>query len=228
MNKIDSLIKSYEEITHDKATKQMKINSLIESGVQEEGVINFLMKMKNGVLTKMTLALDGADEESDVLITLRLLSTQEFTDINDVLSQKKYPTVWDFNKARAAKILACASKPYVCPEATTFANPPLSEQVFLSLPPMLLTMLITKYEAFERKYSPLIEDLTQQDMDELLKILDEMDEDGVAKGTPEKELVKKKLDMLNSLDFTAMCLMLISTHKKLKNLTQQTDQLFTQ
>jgi hypothetical protein len=223
MANLDKLVKAYEEITHDKANSQVKKLSIIESGIVDEGAINFLMKLKNGPLTKMQITLDNQDE-SDTVITLRLLSTAETILIDEEIANCTFATPWIAAKMRIAKTLSCATKDY-CSSEKNYSTPKYSEKEFLYLTPRVLNWLNIKYDQFIEKYSPRPEDLTDEDLTNIVKSLDKLDESGVLSGTPMEEVERKKLDLLTLLDFTTMSETLIFMHNQLKTIKEQTAQL---
>lgn len=225
MSKLDKLVKAYEEVTHDKSDINVRKLSIIESGITDEGAINFLMKLKNGPLTKMQITLDNQDG-SDTVITLRILSTAERILIEDELTNTKFATPWIASKMQIVKTLACASKEY-CSSDKNYATPKYKETDFLYLSVEMLNWLSAKYEQFCQKYAPRPEDLTDEDLTNIVSALDKLDQSGVLANTPAEEVERKKHDLLTLLDFTTMRETLIFMHNQLKTIKQQTAQLLT-
>lgn len=224
-NNFDKFVKRIEETEHSEAPEQYKKNSIIDSGVTEEGEINYLMKLRKGCLNKMELTLDNIDG-SDTVVPLRLLSTAEMIQIEDDIAGRKFSNDWTREKTRLAKTLSVASQPY-CSPAKNKVDPVVSEAGFLYLPVHLLIWLGQKYEEFKNKYAPRPEELTEDDIKHIISTLDNLDYNGVKQGVSAEEIRRKKLDLLTLLDSTTMLETLIIMQEQLKTNKQQMAQLLT-
>ncbi len=225
MSGFDKFVKNISEIGHEDATDQNKKRSIIESGVINEGEINYLMKLRKGCLNRMQLALDNMDG-SDTIVDLRILSTAEVIAIEDEIASRQFSNDWTREKTRIAKTLSVATQPIPSPTKQKI-EPVISEAGFLYLPVYLLNWLGKKYEEFKAKYSPRPEDLTDDDIKNIIKTLDNLDENGVKLGSSVEEVRRKKLDLLTLLDFTTMCEVMITMQEQSRTIKQQTAQLLT-
>lgn len=224
--KFDKFVKGITEIPHQEAAEGDKKRSVIDSGITNEGEINFLMKLRNGCLNKMQLTLDNLDG-SDTVITLRLLSTAETIAIEDDIASRKFSNAWTRERTRIAKTLSVASQPYASPYKQK-VDPVVSEQGFLYLPVHLLNWLARKYEDFKTRYSPRPEELTDEDIQNIINTLDKLDENGVREGLSAEESRRKKLDLLTLLDSTTMYEVLITMQEQSMTLKQRTAALLTE
>lgn len=201
----ESLFKVVQEINSDEVPRNTKLKSLIESGV---GAIDSLLKMKNGCLTSIKLALDG-DNCGDCIYTFRLLTSQEEYDIFDKLAATGLSYLDLRYKIKyAALTLSAASR--LTPTLNE-EEPQLSVKALMWIPKYMLLDLAQRYDEFVQKYSPKLEHLTQQDMDDCIKMIQECEDD------------VKKYVLLNGWSLKVTQDLLISSTKQLEKLTKQVE-----
>lgn len=220
-DKADKLIKivSGNETTHEQQSSSIKQKSLIETGVPLE-IAKTLKKIKNGVLTKITLGISCGkkDDANEVHYDFRLLSSQEECDIDDEMEALGYkPLSLRYNLYYLSKVLSCATKSI--PSLLSFEQPELSEAIIRNaLPTSVLLALGNHYLEFKRKYSPSIERFTEAQINEVLEGLTAIDN-----ASNEELALIKKSDSLLNLNFSQMLDIVISSHKRLATFTKLLD-----
>ncbi len=203
-----NILKVVEETTHADQPKGDKIKSLVECGAT---AIDSLLKMKNGPLTKIKLALDH-HPESEVIGTFRLLTPQEEYEILDKMSESKLSYLDIRYKIKHAALTL--SKASQAVPSQKFDTPSYSEtDLMCSGTVDSLIVLGLKYQEFKDKYSPKLESLTQEQIDKAIKMIEESEDD------------IKKSDLLNGWSLRATQEVLIDSVKKLTSVTKQMEAL---
>lgn len=206
IDKIKQSLAIKEVIEHKDQPTSLKEISLIETGIQGE-MVSKLLKMKSGILTTMTLALDFVDD-SDCLIRLRLLSADEILRIEQEMADSKliYGTL-SYKIRHSAKRIALASTRIATDnEINKVDSLTLTESELLKIASVeVLTALDTKYLQFMDKYSPKLEELSQEQVDEVIEELVMMDEHQLGKSE----------DLLNGLSYQQMREIILGYNKKL-------------
>ena len=190
-DKIQNLIKASKILEHNKQPKiAMKKKSLIECGIDKKAV-DFLVNLRKGPLTTITMYLDD-DPEGDCGISFRLLTAQEGLDLELEMDKltKDYGFTYlsvAYNIYYASKLLAKASK--LSPSTNEVAEitqnqPVLTEEALRNaIDTDTLIALGRKYMEFRDTYSPKLEEVTQEQIDEVVAELD------VCEDSPEKKLL---------------------------------------
>lgn len=208
-NTLKSILKVVEEVKHENQPRGKKLKHLIESDIKDS--IDTVLKMKNGILTTVKLALDH-DPNSDVIAEFRLLSAEEEYEILDAMAETGLsPLDTRYRLKFAALTLSKAS----CPSPNqTFNSPSFSVKTLMAIETMeSLLALGLKYQEFKDKYSPKLESLTEEQIDHAIKMIEE------------SESEVKKLDLLNGWSLKATQEVLINSVTKLTNVTRQLEAL---
>ena len=190
-DKIQNLIKASKILEHNKQPKiAMKKKSLIECGIDKKAV-DFLVNLRKGPLTTITMYLDG-DPEGDCGMSLRLLTAQEGLELElemDKLTKEHgfaYLSL-AYNIYYSSKLLAKASRlsPSTNEIAEITQNQPVltEESLRKALDTDTLIGLGLKYMEFRATYSPKLEEVTQEQIDEVVAELDACED------SPEKKLL---------------------------------------
>jgi len=215
--KLQNLIKTFKEQSHSDASKGEKSLLFAESGLKGD-TLKWMMGLKYGKLTHTTLALDGA-EDSDVLMNLRLLDSQETIAIEEqmlkLVNDKGFmPFSLAYNLSKTAKILSLANKSATSAKINDIE---LTEQEFLTaIPPEMLLAIGAKYSDFVRKHSPATDEFTQDIFNEIMNKLNECDGD-----------LGKLRTTLAGLSFALTVEMVVELFLQTKDLTKRLDSCFT-
>lgn len=194
--KLKAILEAKNIILHANAPEQAKKKSLLECGITDDSKVSFLLKMKHGVLTTMTMSLDGVDEDSDNIVKFRLLSVTEELEIIEEMRKehsKLTPIDFDYKYYKALKTISKASKSI--PSKIEFNQPEFNEKElkeFLTVGQ--LAYLEQKYLEFKQAFSPQLDTLT---VDEISQVV----EDLIQESEGNTDNVKKPLDMLSGLSY---------------------------
>ena len=222
LSKIQSLIKASKILEHKDVSNGLKKKSLIESGIKDKGAIDFLLKLKRGALSTVTLYLDEV-ENSDCAINFRLLTAQESLDIE--VSMVQLEKEYNINRTSIiysiyfiSKTLSQASKKLPANESFINTQPELSESDLRNgIDTDTLIALGNKYLEFKNQYAPQLDNVTDEDLEEFVSELNSCEED-----------IIKKLECLNGLKSRQIeRVVLLDIHKRYQDLTKQLDKLFT-
>lgn len=205
-DKIQGLMRIKEQVAHADVPNGQKVQAAVESGVKD---IDWACKMKRGPLTCMQLALDLADD-SELIYKFRVLTTYEEIEILDELEAAKIPE--GSIKYRILQIclkLSKASKDI--PSLTMMRNPGLTVEQLKFLDLETLFALGYKYDEFTMKYSPRVEGLNLEQINAMIKRLDECED------------AEKKSDLIYLLNLKQMHDLIMGLHTKLETQTELTD-----
>jgi hypothetical protein len=208
--KIDALFKASDEL-HENAPKAIKKRSLIECGVTDPVIIEWLLKMKHGAFSKVKLALDSA-EVSDCIFTFRLLTAAEDDEIENEMAATGLSYIDSrYKRKYIALVLSKASTPHPSMKEATkeFNSPELPFDALYKIPSEMLYAVGYHYEAFRKRCSPKLESLTQEQIDDCIERLEKCEDD------------IKKFDLLNGWNLNATHEVIIDLVKKLGKLTKQ-------
>lgn len=233
-SKLQAMLTTATAITQGEKPKELVRASAIKSGLTEQGEIDYFMSLKRGPLNtyQMTFKCDG---EVQSVINFRLLTTAEEMAIEVEVMQETHEKLqwmtnqkvlkWLEDNLRVAKTLSAATKPWISSVSTKgVALPEYSEAFFLNMPTTDLKWAMNQYLDHKAKYSPSPDDLTEDDLKEIVDALNRLDS---APNLDGGDTHRKKLDLLMLLDCSTICETLIYTQQKLATITEQVGNLFT-
>lgn len=212
------LIKKAKETAHVDVEEGVKKRSLAELNVNSDAV-KWLLSLKNGPLTSITLALDG-EEDSDCQFQLRLLTAQEEADVEGEMMElmnkhDMMPLSLGYNIYKISKILSRASKPIA--SNMNFVSPTLTEQELRDvLPTELLIALGERYNEFRIKHVPDLDEVTQEDINEILDALEKCENDP-----------KKLLSTFSTLKYFTMLKTAVQIYLKMADSSSELAKLYT-
>ena len=220
----DKFVKIVNEIKHTDQPSATRNRVLLDAGADSD-LTKYLKKMKNGVLTTVTMAFSGANSntEEDVLVNFRVISAQEEADIYEEMNNLKYtPMTPLYNIYYLSKILSKATKSI--PSLLELAQPEISEDIFRRcIPTSSLFFVGNKYLEFLKKYSPKLESLTEEEVNDVLEQLNNISNNDDNEVTSQI----KKLDLLTKLSCSQMLEIILVLQKRLLTIGKQMDKLST-
>ena len=215
---LNKLIKKAKETSHMDAPAGDKKRSFAELNVGSD-VAQWLMNLKHGALTKVSLPLDGEDD-SDCMLELRLLTAQEEADVEMEMVQlmEKHhimPLSIAYNIYKISKILSRASKPIA--SNMKFTSPEMTEEeIRQTLPVEMLIALGEHYNRFRAKHTPNLDDVTEADIEEILAELEKCEQDP-----------KQLFNIFNSLKYFTMLKTAVVIYSKLEDVSSELEKFFT-
>lgn len=217
LDKFDKVFDATEQLQGDAPTFKKK-EALLMQGAP---LVDELIKMKNGVLTTIRIDLDPqtvaqrgqkVSHESNSIIEFRLLTAKEEQEILDYI-EEAYPYAPSdirYQRIQTALTLSYATRAY--PD-----NKPkfTYKELLASLSANKWFALANKYAEFVEKYSPAIDTLSQEDLDNII--------DALAKETDQA----KKFDLLAGMSLMQTQDVLLKCIEKLQNVLIPVEQLCT-
>lgn len=206
----DALFKVVSELSHADAPTNSKNLSLLENNVT---CIDLLLKMKHGAFSSIRLALDN-EPNSECFVDFRLLTSKELDIVDNTMAQTGLNLLDNrYLRKKIALTLSMASVPRPSMKEYTkaFNSPALSIDDLLEIPEDFLYALGYRYDEFKNKCSPKLESLTQEQINDCVKAIEEREDD------------VKKCDLLRTWNLSATHEVIISLVNKLAKLEKQAE-----
>ncbi len=209
-DKIQALLKLKETVSQADVPNGVKLQSSVESGVKD---IEWASKLKRGPNTFMKLAIDCA-KDSDLIYTFRILTTFESEAIERELEESKLPIgSIRYRILQVCLTLSAASR--ARPSLTINMPPELTVEQLKFLDLETLFALGYKYDEFVLKHSPRIEGLNLDQINNMIKRLNECEDD------------EKKSDLIYLLNLKQIHDLIIGLQTKLETQTEQMERVVT-
>ena len=218
--KADKFIKILEETKQADISEGTKRKHLVEVGVDDKNIIEFLISMRDGPLTTADFEIGGDDQGDSVVIKFRILTAQEEIDIEEELIKLKIPDSPFGNLYRKyyiSKVLAKATTPIPSNLNLLGNQPVISEQIFRrTITTSHLLAIGYEYLNFLARHSKKLETLTQERIDAILDELVRCEQEDI-----------KKLELLDRLSSSQTQEVLISLLTKYETLIKRMEVLCT-
>lgn len=219
---LQNTVNKVKELSADKMGTGSRKLSAIQAGVKRQEVLDFMLKIRDGVLTTCSFSFDG-DNTSEAYVPLRILSAFERTEI--MAEMRESGLIPEFDMAYElmlfSKLISRASSPTQNPlAANENAQPLFSPEELLHIMSMeQMLALGSAYSEFLQKYSPNIKVYTDE---QIADIIDDISE--ALDNDPKQGLMTLK-QIFRNLDSNAVHAALISSVKQSKEAKLLLDKL---